>query len=276
MTGRHDTVGIDLVAMSVNDVLVQGAEPLFFLDYLATGALDSEVLYHVVEGVVEGCRQAGCALLGGETAEMPGFYDDGEYDMAGFAVGVVEKKRLIRGTRIRPGQMLVGLPSSGLHSNGYSLVRKLFFDRQGMSCEDSLAPFGIDSTLGEELLTPTRIYVKPVRAVFRRYRVKRVITGIVHVTGGGLLENIPRILPRGCSVELEAGSWQRPPIFDVIQQLGGLPDEEMYRTLNMGIGLVLVVSPYYLESVMRILRKEREEPVVIGRVVEGPGDVTIK
>ncbi len=274
-TGRHDTVGIDLVAMCVNDILVQGAEPLFFLDYLATGRLEPEALHSVVAGVAEGCRLAGCSLLGGETAEMPGFYAEGEYDMAGFAVGVVEKARLIDGASTEPGHLVIGLPSSGLHSNGYSLARRLFFEEAGLRVDDSLERFGIGRTLGEELLTPTRIYVRSVRAALHHYRVKKVITGIAHITGGGLLENVPRVLPQGCGVKLDAASWRRPPVFDALQQLGGLPDDEMYRTFNMGIGMVLLVSPYYAASVMRVLAREGEEPVVIGRVVEGEREVGI-
>jgi phosphoribosylformylglycinamidine cyclo-ligase len=276
MTGRHDTVGIDLVAMCVNDVLVQGAEPLFFLDYLATGRLELDVLHAAVAGITEGCRLAGCSLLGGETAEMPGFYAEGEYDMAGFAVGVVEKSRLIEGRRAEPGHLVIGLPSSGLHSNGYSLARRLFFEEARMQPQDSLERFGIERTLAEELLTPTRIYVRPVRAVLRRYRVKRVIAGIAHITGGGLLENVPRVLPEGCGVELEASKWRRPAVFDALRQIGGLSEKEMYRTFNMGIGLVLIVRPFFAASVMRTLKAEGEEPVVIGRVVEGAQEVRVR
>jgi phosphoribosylformylglycinamidine cyclo-ligase len=275
MTGRHETVGIDLVAMCVNDVLVQGAEPLFFLDYLATGRLEPDVLHSVVAGVAEGCRIAGCSLLGGETAEMPGFYSEGEYDMAGFAVGVVEKSRLIDGRLTEPGDVVIGLPSSGLHSNGYSLARRLFFEEAGLGPSDSLERFGIGRTLGEELLVPTRIYVKPVRTVLHHYRVKKVVTSIAHITGGGLLENVPRVLPEGCGMEVDAGSWRRPAVFDALQQIGGLPDEEMYRTFNMGIGMVLIVSPFFAASVMQMLKREGEEPASIGRVVEGEREVRI-
>ena len=275
-TGRHDTVGIDLVGMCVNDILVLGAEPLFMLDYLATGRLQREVLRDVVAGIADGCQKAGCSLLGGETAEMPDFYQDGEYDMAGFVVGVVEKDRVITGEKTRPGDLVLGLPSSGLHSNGYSLVRKLFFKQEGMSCDDSLAEFGIEKSLGEELLTPTRIYVRPVRLALQRYSVKQVVRGIAHITGGGLVENIPRILPEGCSVRLDPGTWERPRIFDVIRELGEVPPEEMYRTFNMGIGLTLMVSPYYADSVMRKLRRAGEKPVTIGEVIPGDGQVIIE
>jgi phosphoribosylformylglycinamidine cyclo-ligase len=275
MTGRHDTVGIDLVAMCANDILVQGAEPLFFLDYLATGKLEGDVLTDVVRGIGEGCQQAGAALLGGETAEMPGFYSEGEYDMAGFCVGVVEKDRIIDGARIEPGDQLIGLPSSGLHSNGYSLARKLMFEVEGLSADDSLEKFGINRTVGEELLEPTRIYVKPVRAVFSRYRVKQIVTGIVHVTGGGLLENVPRVLPEGCAAEIDEQSWERPAIFEALQQIGEVSDEDMYTTFNMGLGLVLLVKEHFAASVMRQLGKQGEQPVRIGQVVEGDRSVTI-
>jgi len=275
MTGRHDTVGIDLVAMCVNDVLALGAEPLFFLDYLATGKLEPEVLRQVVAGVAAGCREAGCALLGGETAEMPGFYKKGEYDAAGFAVGVVEKHRVLTGARTEPGDLVVGLASSGLHSNGYSLARRVVFREAGMKVGDSLARHGIDRSVGEELLTPTRIYVRAVRAVLRHYRIKRVVRGIAHVTGGGLVGNLPRVLPEGCAAELDPSAWPRPPIFDLIQKLGDVPPEEMYRTFNMGIGLVLVVAQYYAASVVEQLRRAGERATVIGRVVEGDRHVHI-
>ncbi|MHC4591576.1 MAG: phosphoribosylformylglycinamidine cyclo-ligase [Planctomycetota bacterium] len=274
-TGRHNTIGIDLVAMCVNDILVLGAEPLFFLDYLVTGALEPDVHRQVVAGIATGCKQAACALLGGETAEHPGFYKPGEYDLAGFAVGVAEQRRLITGRKIEPGDTVVGLPSSGLHSNGYSLARRLFFEEAGMACGDSLSRFGIERTLGDELLVPTRIYVRSVRSVLRRYKVKQVIGGIVHVTGGGLLENVPRVLPEGSGVELDSSRWQCPPVFDAIRQIGSVPAGEMYRTFNMGIGMVLIVSSYYVESVMRQLRRAGEEPVVIGSVVAGAKQVTI-
>jgi phosphoribosylformylglycinamidine cyclo-ligase len=275
MTGCHDTVGVDLVAMCVNDILVLGAEPLFLLDYLATGHLESDVLRAVVAGIAAGCREAGCALLGGETAEMPGFYQAGEYDMAGFVVGVVEKRRLITGRKVEPGHVVVGLPSSGLHSNGFSLARRLFFEEAGMDCRDSLVRFGIDRTLGEELLTPTRIYVRAVRAVLRHYCVKQVVAGIAHITGGGLPENLPRVLPEGCAVELDSSRWRRPPVFDVIRDLGAVPLCEMYRTFNMGIGMALIVAPYYAQSIMDQLRRAGEEPALIGRVVPGPQQVNI-
>ena len=275
MTGRHHTVGIDLVAMCVNDILVQGAEPLFFLDYLATGKLQPDTMEQVIRGVADGCRLADCALLGGETAEMPGFYAPGEYDMAGFVLGVVEKRRLITGAKIQPGDGVIVLASSGLHSNGYSLVRKLLFEQEGMRPDDTLSKFGINRLVADELLEPTRIYVRSVRDLLHDYRVKQTVRGMAHITGGGLLENIPRILPPGCAAELRADSWERPRIFDLLQRLGGLPAEEMYRTFNMGIGLVLVVSPYYEQSILRKLRRRGETATLIGRIVKGERNVRI-
>jgi phosphoribosylformylglycinamidine cyclo-ligase len=269
LTGRHDTVGIDLVAMCVNDILTLGAEPLFFLDYLATGKLEADVLRQVVTGIAAGCREAGCSLMGGETAEMPGFYRRGEYDAAGFAVGVVEKHRVLTGVGTEPGDLVVGLASSGLHSNGYSLTRRLIFEEAGLKVSESLARYGIERTVGEELLEPTRIYVRAVRAVLRHYKIKRVVRGIAHITGGGLLENVPRVLPEGCAVELDPSTWRRPPVFDALQTLGDLPPEEMYRTFNMGIGLVLIVAQFYAPSVVEQLRRAGERAAVIGRVVEG-------
>ena len=275
MSGRHDTVGIDLVAMCVNDILAIGAEPLFFLDYLATGKLDKDTMVQVVKGVSDGCRLADCALIGGETAEMPGFYAPGEYDMAGFVVGVVERRKMITGAKIEVGDGVIGLRSSGLHSNGYSLARKLFFEQEKMKPEDGLSRFGIDGTVAEALLEPTRIYVRCVRDVLYGYKVKQTVRGLAHITGGGLPDNVERILPPRCAVEIRTNRWERPKIFDAIQQLGELPDEEMYRTFNMGIGFVLIVSPYYEESVMRKLRKRGEDPVLIGRVVKGNRQVRL-
>jgi len=274
-TGRHDTVGIDLVAMCVNDVLVFGAEPLFFLDYLATGSLEPGVLRQVVAGIAAGCRMAGCSLVGGETAEMPGFYRKGEYDMAGFAVGVVEKGRLIDGGRVCPGDVVIGLASSGLHSNGFSLARRLLFQEAGLSPSDSLSRFGIEASVADVMLEPTRIYVRAVRAVLHHYRLKQVVHAIAHVTGGGLVENLPRVLPEGCAAVLEESAWRRPAIFDLLQKLGELPREEMYRTFNMGIGMVLVVSPYYAASVVRQLGRQGAAAVRIGRIVRGRREVRI-
>jgi len=264
---RHDTVGIDLVAMSVNDILVQGAEPLFFLDYIATGKVRAEVLESVVAGVAQGCRIAGCALLGGETAELPGFYARGEYDLAGFAVGVVERKRLIHGGRAAPGDVVLGLASDGLHANGYSLARKALLDQGGLSLQDEVDELGC--RLGEELLRPTRIYVQPVLAALRAYRVKRAVKAVAHITGGGLVENLPRVLPAGCDVELRRGSWDVPPVFDLIARRGRVARKEMERVFNMGIGLVLIAAPYYANAIRARLVRRGERCAVIGRVVRG-------
>jgi len=275
MTGRHGTVGIDMVAMCVNDILVLGAEPLFLLDYIGCAELDPGVLYDVVKGVTEGCREAECALIGGETAEMPDLYAPGEYDLAGFVVGVAERHKLVTGARVRPGDSVIGLRSSGLHSNGFTLVRKLVFEHKGLGPDHSLSDYGLECTVADELLTPTRIYVRPVRAVLGYYRVKQVVHGMAHITGGGLPENIKRILPRGCKVEIHAERWERPKIFDIIQQFGDVSREEMYRTFNMGIGLVMIVAPYYAQSVMETLRRHGAEPALIGRVVRGDPGVQI-
>jgi len=276
MANRHDTIGIDLVAMCVNDILVQGAEPLFFLDYMASGTLAPETLHSIVKGISVACRQADCTLLGGETAEMPGFYDEGEYELAGFTVGVVEKHKLITGQKVEPGDAIIGLPSDGIHSNGYSLVRKVLFDRAGLEVGDSLEQFGMDSTVGEELLRPTRIYVQSVTDVLRHYKVKQILRGIAHITGGGLVENIPRVLPEGCGAKVYPERWDRPRIFDVVQQLGEVPTDEMYRVFNMGIGMVVMVPPYFVRSVLRRFRKAGEDAVVIGEVTEGDQSVTIE
>ncbi|WP_130472971.1 phosphoribosylformylglycinamidine cyclo-ligase, partial [Candidatus Magnetaquicoccus inordinatus] len=234
LTGRLDTVGIDLVAMSVNDLIVQGAEPLFFLDYFATGRLQPEAAATVIQGIAAGCRQAGCALIGGETAEMPGFYPDGEFDLAGFAVGIVEKEQIIDGRHIQPGDAVIGLASSGPHSNGYSLIRKLILAPEGPGLQ---APFA-GTTLSEALLTPTRIYVKPLLSLMQQITVK----GLVHITGGGFWENIPRVLPAHCSVAIAQNSWQRPEIFTLLQELGQIPEYEMMRTFNCGLGMVVIVA----------------------------------
>ena len=275
MAGRHDTIGIDLVAMCVNDVLVQGAEPLFFLDCLSTSSIEPEHLQAVIKGISEGCRCCDCALLGGETAEMPGLYRPGEYELVGFVVGIVDERRLITGARIRPGDVVIGLPSSGLHSNGYSLVRKVLLEDAGMGLDDSLSEYGIERKLQEELLEPTRIYVRALRGVLRTYRIKQVIHGMAHITGGGLPGNVPRILPPGCAVEIDSSMWVRPRVFDVVQQLGGVETEEMYRVFNMGIGLVVVAARYYAQSVLRKLRRAGENASIIGRVVQGDRTVRI-
>ncbi len=262
MADKHDTVGIDLVAMCVNDVIVQGAEPLFFLDYLATGKLDPDKSAQVVAGIAEGCRQAGCALIGGETAEMPGFYADGEYDIAGFTVGVVERDRIVDGSSITVGNRLIGLASSGLHSNGYSLARRILFELMGLGINDRLP--GFDRTVAEELLTPTRIYVKSVLHLLKDFK----INGIVHITGGGLLENIPRVLPKSCAANLTAGSWEVPAIFRLMQEAGNVAQNEMLRTFNMGIGLVLAVDTNEADDIMARLNGLGETAWQIGEVAK--------
>lgn len=259
---QHDTIGQDAVAMCVNDILVQGAEPLFFLDYLAVGKLSPDRVAAVVEGVAEGCRQAGCALIGGETAEMPGFYEEDEYDIAGFSVGVVNKDKLIDGSGIRVGDILLSLESSGFHSNGFSLVRKVFNDYP----LDKVLP-ELGKPLGEVLLTPTRIYVKPILQVLEKVGVP----GMVHITGGGLTENIPRVLPEGLGVEIDTTSWQVPPVFGLLQEIGKVEQAEMLRTFNMGIGFILIVHPEDEEQTLEILKGNQENPVRLGKVIPGQG-----
>ncbi|NOZ21248.1 MAG: phosphoribosylformylglycinamidine cyclo-ligase [Planctomycetes bacterium] len=271
MMDKHDTVGIDLVAMSVNDILVQGAEPLFFLDYIATGELDEHRQLDIVKGIADGCEMAECALLGGETAQMPDMYRKGEYDLAGFAVGLVEAGRLIDGRRAEPGDVLVGLESSGIHSNGYSLVRKVFFERQKMKVTDTIAELGM--SVGEALLRPTRVYVRAVKAVLRHYRVKHVVKGIAHITGGGLVENVPRVLPKNCDAVIRKKSWTVPPIFDVIRKFGSVPRDEMDRVFNMGIGMVLIVSPFYADSIISQLARLDQPAHIIGEIKPGSGTV---
>ncbi len=255
----HDTIGIDLVAMSVNDILVLGAEPIFFLDYFATGKLTVDTAADVVKGIALGCEQAGCSLIGGETAEMPGMYDPGEYDLAGFAVGLVEKENIIDGSTIRPGDAVVGLASSGLHSNGYSLVRKVL----ELSGADLDAPFH-GRSLGHTLMAPTRIYVKPVLKLLQSVKVK----GMAHITGGGLVENVPRVLPENTSAALVKGSWPTPPVFDWLQRSGNIPPAEMHRTFNCGIGMALVVARDDAQRAIELLRAEGEQAFEIGAIVE--------
>jgi len=273
MTGRHDTVGIDLVAMSVNDLITVGAEPLFFLDYIATGKLQPAVLRDVIKGISQGCILGGCALIGGETAEMPDFYADGVYDMAGFACGMVDRSRLIDGRRIRPGDLLVGLDSSGLHSNGFSLVRKVFFEVAKMKLEDHVPELGC--TLADELLRPTTIYAHPIAALLRLYRVKRVIRGIAHITGGAFHKNLLRLLPPGCVARIRKDSWQVPPIFQLIQRLGNVDENEMYRTFNCGIGMILIVRPHFVNTILSELKKLMVGARVIGEIRRGERAVEI-
>lgn len=270
---RHDTVGIDLVAMNVNDLIVQGAKPLFFLDYIAIGKTNERVLEELMRGIVRGCELAGCALLGGETAEMPGFYKEGEYEMAGFAVGIVEKSRIIDGSTICVGDDVIGVASSGLHSNGYSLVRKVLFEKANLGLRDIIP--GLKETVEEELLKPTLIYARMLEQVLASYRVKRAVKGVAHITGGGLIENIPRILPPHCRVELDSGSWEVPPIFGAIARLGNIAREEMYRVFNMGIGLVIVSDPFYSNAICRKIRASGETAYIIGKVRRGKPEVVV-
>ena len=257
---KHDTVGIDLVAMSVNDVVVQGAEPLFFLDYLATGKIEPEKSVAIVEGIVQGCKQAGCALLGGETAEMPGFYPPGEYDLAGFCVGVVESEKLIDGSTISINDRVIGLASSGLHSNGFSLARKMLLEKGRLSVKDTVS--GLARTVGEELLEPTRIYVKPLLNIFKSFPVK----GLVHVTGGGFYDNIPRVVPDVCRCVIRRGSWEIPPVFSVIRDIGHVEEQEMFRVFNMGIGMIMVVPEKDAQEILDRLKGLGENACLLGAI----------
>jgi phosphoribosylformylglycinamidine cyclo-ligase len=269
MMDKHDTVGIDLVAMCVNDILCQGAKPLFFLDYVATGKLEAEKVADIVKGISEGCIQSGSALIGGETAEMPGFYAAGEYDMAGFSVGIVDKPRIIDGSKIEDGDVVIGVASSGIHSNGYSLVRKLFFDRLGYGVDKYIEELG--ETLGEALLRPTKIYANTVMKVLSQYDVK----GMVHITGGGFYENIPRIIPQGLGVEVNLGSWDVLPIFELMQREGNVETDEMFKTFNMGIGYIFIVKEKDGEGVLGAIKDTGENAYKIGKVVEGIHGVSL-
>ncbi|MCI7248995.1 MAG: phosphoribosylformylglycinamidine cyclo-ligase [Clostridiales bacterium] len=266
---KHDTVGIDCVAMCVNDVLCQGAKPLFFLDYIATGNVKAEKIADIVKGIAEGCKQGRSALVGGETAEMPDFYSEGEYDMAGFSVGIVDKSRIITGAKVAVGQKVVGIPSSGIHSNGYSLVRKVFFDKMNMSVNDYVEELG--ETLGEALLRPTRIYADACEAVLPNFDVK----GIVHITGGGFYENIPRILPEGTAVSINVGTWDVPPIFPYMKKCGNIDREEMFSTYNMGVGMMMVVDAEDADAVVEALKGAGENASVIGEIVPDEGQNVI-
>lgn len=264
MADRHDTVGIDLVAMCVNDIIVQGAEPLFFLDYLATGKLLPEKAAEIVKGIAEGCKMAGCALIGGETAEMPGFYAEGEYDVAGFTVGVVDRDAIIDGSCIAVGNRLIGIASSGLHSNGYSLARKLIFDLMKLEIDSELP--GTGGSVADALLTPTRIYVRSILNLLKDFSIK----GIAHITGGGLLENVPRVLPKGCIARIHLNRWERPVLFDILRDAGNVERDEMYRTFNMGIGMVLAVSEDQAEEIIDRLKGLGEQAWCIGEIAACP------
>ncbi len=266
MMDKHDTVGIDLVAMSVNDIAVSGAEPLFFLDYFATGKLSIGTAESVVKGIADGCRQAGCALIGGETAEMPSFYPEGEYDLAGFAVGVVDRPKIIDGRTITPGDAVIGVASSGLHSNGFSLARRALLEQGKLTVRSRVDELG--QTVGEALLTPTRIYVKQILTLAAQYRIK----GIAHITGGGITENLPRVFPKGSVARIRRGGWVVPPLFSVIERVGRVPQEEMYRVFNMGIGLILVVGAEEATSVIKALERLGDQAFVIGEMERGTGE----
>ncbi|MGG4554315.1 phosphoribosylformylglycinamidine cyclo-ligase [Paenibacillus humicus] len=265
---KHDTIGIDAVAMCVNDVVVQGAEPLFFLDYLACDKVIPAKIEAIVSGIADGCSQSGCALIGGETAEMPGMYAEGEYDIAGFTVGVVDKSKIINGSTTAAGDTVIGLASSGVHSNGFSLVRKLLLEQCGYSLHDTLPELD-GARLGDVLLTPTKLYVKPVLALLEQVRVK----GMAHITGGGFIENIPRVLPDNVNAEIDHGSWPILPIFELLQQKGDVSNRDMFTTFNMGIGLVIVVAKEDADKAVEALRAAGETPYVIGRITEGSREV---
>ncbi|MHB1419142.1 MAG: phosphoribosylformylglycinamidine cyclo-ligase [Bacillota bacterium] len=270
MAGKHDSIGQDAVAMCVNDILVQGAEPLFFLDYLAVGRLKPEMVAEIVKGIADGCLEAGCALIGGETAEMPGFYPEDEYDVAGFAVGIVDRERIVNGSRIRRGDQVIGLASSGLHSNGYSLARRVLLEESGFGLDDFIP--ALQKKLGEEMLIPTRIYVKTVLEALEHFP----ILGMAHITGGGLVENLPRVLPKGVDALLQQGSWPVPEIFRLIQDKGSVGEEEMYRTFNMGIGLVMVVPESETAAVISFLQGKGEGVHHLGEIIDGKGKVVFR
>lgn len=267
---KHDTIGQDAVAMCVNDILVQGAEPLFFLDYLAVGKLDPEQVADVVKGVANACKESGCALIGGETAEMAGFYAEGEYDIAGFAVGAVEKSKIITSEKVKAGDVILGLPSSGVHSNGYSLVRKIVFDVKGFKGDEYIDELG--KTIGEELLTPTRLYPKSCLPLIEKFDIH----GMVHVTGGGYYENIPRALPENMGAEIDATSWPVPPIFNLLKEWGNVDWHEMYRTFNMGIGMIIIASAEEAEKIKADLQARNEAVYEIGKVTQGSHEVIVK
>lgn len=263
MMDKHDTVGIDLVAMCVNDILTLGAEPLFFLDYFATGKLDADKSKDIVKGIADGCRESGCALIGGETAEMPGFYGEGEYDLAGFAVGVVDRPKVVDGSAIREGDAIIGIASSGLHSNGYSLARKAFFDVAQYDVKRQLPELGC--TIGEELLKPTRIYVKAVAALSAAVAIK----GMAHITGGGIVGNVPRILRDGVTAVIREGSWPVPPVFTLIKGIGNVPDKDMQKTFNMGIGYVVVLEERHADKSISLLKQHGYDACRIGSIEKG-------
>jgi len=265
MMDRHNTIGIDCVAMCVNDIVVQGAEPIYFLDYVALGKAVPDKIEQIVSGIADGCQQAGCALIGGETAEMPGLYEEDEYDLAGFAVGACEKSQIITGEHIHEGDVLIGLASSGIHSNGYSLVRKVFLEDQGFLLDIKLPELSL--SLGDELLKPTKIYVKSILAALQEFEIK----GMSHITGGGFIENLPRMLPEGLGVTIEKGTWPVLPIFKALEKYGDIDENEMYNIFNMGIGFVVAVRPEDAESAIRLFVEQGEKAYKIGSVVKNDG-----
>ena len=269
MMDKHDTIGEDCVAMCVNDILCQGAKPLFFLDYIATGKLIPEKMAAIVEGVSNGCIKARTALIGGETAEMPGFYNENEYDMAGFCVGVVDKRKIINGSEIQEGDLIIGLPSTGIHSNGYSLVRKIVFEKQNLNADSYIDELG--STIGEELLKPTRIYVDPVYDLIQRFNIK----GLSHITGGGFYENIPRMLPKGLSANIDCSNIDTPKIFKLLQDWGNISIDEMYSTFNMGVGMILVIAKKELEDIEKYLVDKDEKFYLLGEIKKGDEGVVL-
>jgi phosphoribosylformylglycinamidine cyclo-ligase len=270
MLNKHDTVGIDLVAMCVNDILTSGAQPLFFLDYLASDRLSTKKATDIIKGIVQGCKMAGCSLIGGETAEMPGFYSKGEYELAGFVVGIVEREAIIDGSGIKNGDIVIGLSSNGLHSNGYSLVRKLFFEIKRYNINRYIKELGC--SLGEELLKPTRIYVKNILKIIKNFKVK----GMAHITGGGITENLPRVFPRDARLKavIRKDSWPIHSIFKIIQTAGDVPDNEMYRTFNMGIGFILIVKESDAQKIIKRFKQLGEDAFIIGHIEKGKKGVT--
>jgi phosphoribosylformylglycinamidine cyclo-ligase len=270
--GRVDTVGIDLVAMNVNDLICTGAEPLFFLDYLGVGKLDPARMAEIIKGITDGCMQSNCALLGGETAEMPDFYKSDEFDMAGFAVGVVERKRIVDGSNVEVGDVAIALASDGLHSNGYGLARRVLLEKAGFGVHDR--PVELEgASVGEEMLRPTRIYVKPILKILNRYRVKKVIKAMAHITGGGLPGNVPRVLPPGLTVRIKRNSWPVPPIFKLIAAKGPVDSLEMMKVFNMGVGFVVIVAPAFATAIMDHLREMGERCWILGKVRKGGPDL---
>ncbi len=269
MMDKHDTIGMDCVAMCVNDIVCHGAKPLFFLDYMGTGRLNPKKAANIVKGICDGCLEAECALIGGETAEMPGFYKDEEYDLAGFAVGIVDKEKVINGEKVKEGDIIIGLPSSGIHSNGYSLVRKLFFEVNDYKTGSTFPE--LSKTLGEELLTPTRIYVKTILKLLKQYEIK----GIAHITGGGFIENIPRTIPQGLKGRIELDSWPVLPIFKLMEELGGLDEQVLFNTFNMGIGLALIVDKTDARSILDALENMGEKAYIMGDIIAGEGGLVL-